>query len=104
MPEQICFSFLRHVLTEARIAEPSEDLDSAVEELKQQGDIKKALQQTADAQPAPSTVKKKQKFFLGTYVAVLLGLGGLYYLSRLHLFERPRHQVSEFQGLELGRL
>ena len=58
-------------LTESPVAEPSEDLDAAVQELKQQGDIKKALQQTAGAQAAPSTVQTKQKFFFGTYVVVL---------------------------------
>ncbi len=83
---------------------PNEDLDSAVEELKQQGDIKKALQQTAGAQPAPSTVQKKQKFFLGTYIVVLLVLGGLYYLLRLHLLGITAGVLSFLQRADLGAI
>ena len=90
-------------LTEPPVTGPG-DLDSAVQELKQQGDIKKALQQTAGAQPAPSTVQKKQKFFLGTYVVVLLVLGGLYYLFRLHLLDIAPAVLSFLQRADLGAI
>ena len=91
-------------LVEPPAARPGKDLDSAVEELKQQGDIKKALQQTAGAQPAPSTVQKKQKFFLGTYVVVVFVLGGLYYLLRLHRFDIAAGVLSFLQRADLGAI
>ncbi|MCU1266413.1 MAG: hypothetical protein JWM21_2731 [Acidobacteria bacterium] len=56
-----------------------------VAELKQQSDIQKALKQTAgQPQPSPS-VEKKQKAFIGTYVVILLLLGGLYYILKLYV-------------------
>ncbi len=74
--------------------EPIEDLtdryvpgrlqDEKMEELKQHDDIKKALEQTAGAgSVSRPQVKKKQRTFLVTYLAVLLPLAGLYYLLRL---------------------
>jgi small-conductance mechanosensitive channel len=60
--------------------------DAKVEELKQQSDIKKALQQTA-GQPPPSTkVEKKHKMFLGTYVLLVLLFVGVYYFLKIRLF------------------
>jgi hypothetical protein len=60
------------------------DRASEVRELKQQSDVKKALEQTSGAQPASSpTVKKKQKMFVVTYLVTLLLLSGTYYFLRL---------------------
>ena len=62
-----------------------QEREAKVAELKQQSDIQKALKQTA-GQPQPSeTVQKKQKAFLGTYVVVLLILGGCYYFLKFYL-------------------
>jgi small-conductance mechanosensitive channel len=54
-----------------------------VEELKQHGDIKKALEQTGGGPVSRPQVEKKQKMFLLTYVVSLLLLLGLYYMLRL---------------------
>ncbi|HMF57641.1 MAG TPA: mechanosensitive ion channel family protein [Pyrinomonadaceae bacterium] len=56
-----------------------------VEELKQHEDVKRALKQTAGVQQPqePVEVKTKEKVFIGTYVLLLVSLGGLYYLLSL---------------------
>ncbi|HEV7398550.1 MAG TPA: hypothetical protein VGN86_18700 [Pyrinomonadaceae bacterium] len=62
------------------------DRASEVRELKQQSDVKKALEQTSGTQPGSSaTVKKKQKMFVVTYLVTLLLLSGTYYFLRLQL-------------------
>src|SRR3989454_4359075 len=76
-----------------------------VEQLKQDSEIKKALEQTAGSrEPAPLTVNKKQKMFLGTYVVILLSLGALYYLLRLHLFNIGDTLIAFLQRADLGAL
>jgi small-conductance mechanosensitive channel len=66
------------------LASTSKDREEKVEELKQQSDIQKALQQTAGrAEPSP-TVQKKHKAFLGTYAVVFLVLGGFYYFVKYY--------------------
>ena len=54
-----------------------------VEELKQHGDIKKALEQTGGPPVSRPQVEKKQKTFLLTYLVVLLLLLVIYYMLRL---------------------
>ncbi len=76
-----------------------------VEQLKQDSEIKKALEQTAGGrEPAPLTVNKKQKMFLGTYVVILLSLGALYYLLRLHVFNIGDTLIAFLQRADLGGL
>ncbi len=61
--------------------------EDKVEELKQQSDIQKALEQTAVPKELIGVpAKRKQKLFLGTYFTLLLLLSGFYYLLRLGLF------------------
>ena len=61
--------------------------EDKVEELKQQSDIQKALEQTAVPKELISVpAERKQKLFLGTYFTLLLLLSGFYYLLRLGLF------------------
>jgi len=61
--------------------------EDKVEELKQQSDIQKALEQTAVPKELISVpAKRKQKLFLGTYFTFLLLFTGFYYLLRLGLF------------------
>jgi small-conductance mechanosensitive channel len=58
-----------------------------VEQLKQQADIKRALQQTAGHKgPSKPQVAPRQKVFLSTYALLLVGLGVLYYLFNLAYF------------------
>jgi len=76
-----------------------------VEQLKQQSDIRKALKQTAGTPPAPSTtVAKKHKVFLGTYLLLLLLLAGFYYLLRLQLFGLTPALLAFCQRADLGAI
>jgi len=57
-----------------------------VERLKQDTEIQKALEQTAPPKPTPGvSVDRKHKFFLGTYLLLLILMSGCYYLLRLGL-------------------
>jgi small-conductance mechanosensitive channel len=76
-----------------------------VEELKQQSDIKKALEQTAGAKPAASPkVEKKHRIFLGTYLLFLLALVGLYFLLRVHLIPINPNLLAFLQRATLGAI
>jgi small-conductance mechanosensitive channel len=76
-----------------------------VEQLEQQEDIKRALRQTAGAkQPAPPTVKAAHKLFIGTYLLLLIALGGIYYLLRLRFFGFAAKYVPLIQRLTLGAM
>jgi hypothetical protein len=66
---------------------PEASRAAEVEELKQQTDVKKALQQTAGAQPAPKTsVETQHRKFLGAYGLFLFLLGAFYYFLKLHSY------------------
>jgi hypothetical protein len=54
------------------------DTEHAVEALKQQDKIQKALKQTSSAPPAPRSAPQRQKVFLGAHVLLVLVFGGLY--------------------------
>ena len=62
------------------------DTEHAVEALKQQDKIQKALKQTSSAPPAPGSAPRRQKVFLGVYFLLFLVFGGLYYLLKFHAF------------------
>ena len=62
------------------------DTEQAVEALKQQDKIQKALKQTSSAPPAPRSAPQRQKVFLGAYVVLVLIFGGLYYLLNHYAF------------------
>jgi small-conductance mechanosensitive channel len=62
------------------------ETEHAVEALKQQDNIQKALKQTSSAPPAPRSAPQRQKVFLGAYVLLVLVLGGSYYLLNHHAF------------------
>src|SRR6266436_1346561 len=75
------------VMRQIRIMPASVTTEDKVEELKQQSDIQKALEQTAVPKELISVpAKRKQKLFLGTYFTFLLLFTGFYYLLRLGLF------------------
>ncbi len=81
------------------MAEPIHD----VEQLKQQEDVKRALKQTAgNKETASPPVQTKHKLFIGTYVLVLIGLGGVYYLLRLRFFGFAGRYLPLVQRLTLG--
>lgn len=62
------------------------DTEHAVEVLKQEDKIQKALKQTSSAPPSPKSVPHRQKLFLGVYVIFVLVFGGLYFLLNHHAF------------------
>ena len=55
-----------------------------IEELKKDEDVRRALEQAGGAKPSKiTTVEPKEKFFLGTYLILLLATGAFYYIVRL---------------------
>ena len=61
-----------------------EKIEKEVEELKQNEDVRRALQQTAATKEKEKPkVEVKQKLGLGIYILLLLGFGVFYYLLRL---------------------
>jgi small-conductance mechanosensitive channel len=65
-----------------------EKLDQKVEELKQNEDVKRALQQTAgNKEKEKPKVAAKQKLGLGIYILLLIGFGVFYYLLRLEFLK-----------------
>lgn len=80
------------------------DKESAkVEIIKQQPEVKRALKQaTGDKETDKPKVETKHKLWLGTYVLVLLGLGGLHYLLGWKFFGFTDAQRALFQRLTRG--
>jgi small-conductance mechanosensitive channel len=62
----------------------TQESDEAVRELKQQSEVRKALKQATGAPEPSPAVEKKRKIFLGSYLTVLLALGGLYFFFKLN--------------------
>jgi small-conductance mechanosensitive channel len=84
-------------------ARPQSQQDQ-VAALKEQSDIKKALEQTAGP-PAPSAkVEKKRKLFLGSYLLVALLCVGFYFFLRLRLFEIGPALLAFLQRADLGAM
>jgi len=76
-----------------------------VEQLKGQEDVRRALKQTASTKETTKpVVETKQKVWIGTYVLLLLGLGGLYYLVRLGFFNFAGKYLALLQRLTLGTM
>src|SRR5690242_19796070 len=74
-----------------------------VEQLKQHEDVQRALKQTAgNKDVARPRVETKHKLFIGTYVLVLIALGGVYYLLRLRFFGFAGRYLALLQRLTLG--
>ncbi|HEY0459146.1 MAG TPA: mechanosensitive ion channel family protein [Pyrinomonadaceae bacterium] len=63
-----------------------EKIEKKVAELKQNEDVRRALQQTAgNKEKVKPKIEAKQKLGLGIYVLLLLGLGVFYYFQRLEI-------------------
>lgn len=76
-----------------------------VEELKKDREVRRALRQTAGNKPKEkSKVEVKQKFWLGTYLLLLIGLGTLYYLLRLEVFGFAVAYLPPLQRATLGAM
>jgi small-conductance mechanosensitive channel len=88
---------------------PTENKKAEVEELKKDEDIKRALEQTAGNKKKKPKVEIKHKFWLGTYLLLLLGFGAVYYLLRLDYFNFEqfagyKEYVAPLQRLTLGAM
>jgi hypothetical protein len=79
----------------------------AVDQIKQRDDVQRALKQTASAyqnQIINQPVEAKHKFWLVSYLLLLIGLAGIYYLFRLQFFSFAGKYVSPLQRLTLGAM
>jgi small-conductance mechanosensitive channel len=76
-----------------------------VEQLKDQEDVRLALKQTAiNKEETKPVVEATQKVWIVTYVLLLVGLGGLYYLLRLRFFGFAAKYVPLIQRFTLGAI
>lgn len=75
-----------------------------VEELKKDTDIRRALEQTAGNKQVKKPVEIKHKFWIGIYLALLLGFGAIYYLLRLGFFDFAAQFVPLVQRLTVGAM
>lgn len=78
-----------------------------VEQLKQREDVKRELKQTTGQTPVEKPkppVETKHKFFLGTYLILLLALGGFYYLQRMSFFDFAVKYRPPLQRTTLGAM
>jgi small-conductance mechanosensitive channel len=73
-----------------------------VEQVKQHADVKRALKQTSTVKPAeePPKAKTKDKFWLGTHVFILIGLGVIYYLLQFRVFGFAARFIPFIQRLD----
>src|ERR1041385_2492434 len=81
---------------------PEATTKEKVDQLKQDSDIQKALEQTTSSQDEDVEFKGKQKIFLGSYVLLGILLSGLYYLVRLRLVHITDRYLPFAQRLLLG--
>ncbi|MDT7604719.1 MAG: hypothetical protein QOF61_2716 [Acidobacteriota bacterium] len=85
----------------------AEERQVEVEQLKQREDVKRALEQTTGTTPVEKPkppVETKHKFFLGTYLVLLLALGGFYYLQRMSFFDFAMKYRPPLQRVTLGAM
>src|ERR1051325_2629970 len=82
----------------------SQEHKAEVEQIKQQEDVKRALEQTVGKEQPKEPVDTKHKVFLGTYFVLLLALGGLYYLLRLNLFSFAAKYLPLLLRFTLGAM
>src|SRR5688572_27518600 len=76
-----------------------------VERLKNQEEIQRELKRTAAGKEETAVVvEAKHKVWFGSYLLLLLGLTGLYYLLRLGFFDFAAPYVPLLQRLTLGAM
>lgn len=82
-----------------------ENKKAEAEALRNNEDVRRALEQTAGNRPVRKpAVETKQKFWLGTYLLLLLGFGTIYYLLRLGYFDFAVRYIPPLQRLALGAM
>jgi small-conductance mechanosensitive channel len=83
----------------------NDKIEREVAQLKEDEDVRHALQQTAGNKPAAKPkVEAKHKLGLGVYVLMLLGFGVFYYLLRLEFFDFAARFVPPIQRATLGAM
>jgi small-conductance mechanosensitive channel len=75
-----------------------------VEQVRQREDVQRALQQTAVRRAPRPAVEPRHKVWLGSYVALLLGLAVAYYLLRLDVFAVPERFFPLARRAALGAM
>jgi small-conductance mechanosensitive channel len=84
---------------------PTEKKHAEVEELKKDSDIRRALEQTVgNKKMTIPKVETKHKFWLGTYLLLLIGFGSIYYLLRLRFFDFAAVYVPPLQRAAVGAM
>ena len=70
----------------------SDEREAKVEQLKQDDDIRRELEQASpDIEPKKPVVETKHKFWLLTYLLALIGFAVIVYLLRLDFFDFGRN-------------
>ena len=64
-----------------------DELQRQVDEVKQDADVQRALNQATPAKKTEAPVRGRDKFFIGTHLAMLIGLGVLYQVLKSQLWE-----------------
>ena len=77
--------------------------DAKVEQLKQDKDVKRELEQTTGEAKKPE-IAPTEKFWLGTYLLLLVGLGVIYYLTRFGFFDFAGERVAIIDRMTIGSL
>ena len=82
-----------------------EEQKTTVEELKQDKDIKRELEQaTGETTVHKPPVEAKQKFWLGTYIVILFAIGVVYYSTRFGLFDMLGEYTRLLERFTIGAL
>jgi small-conductance mechanosensitive channel len=76
--------------------------DVEVEKLKQDEDVRRALQQAGERKPKKPVVEAKQKAWLASYVLLLVAFGAVFYLLRLGYFDLGERFQPLGQRLAVG--
>jgi small-conductance mechanosensitive channel len=80
-------------------------IEREVEQLKENRDVRRALEQTGGNKPtAKPVVEAKHKVGLGIYVLLLVGFGVFYYLLRFEFFDFAKKYVPMIQRAALGAM
>jgi small-conductance mechanosensitive channel len=81
----------------------NDQIKQTVEAIKQDADVRRALQQTTPSETSEGPVAQtRDKLLLGTHAILLLGLGAFYYLLSLRFFGFAGKYVSLLQKLSLA--
>jgi small-conductance mechanosensitive channel len=75
-----------------------------VEELKKDADVRRALEQAGGPKAEKPKIEPRHKFWIGSYLLLLLAFAGVFYLFRLDYFGFPGRFVPLLQRISLGAM